>query len=637
MAAINLISGEHLSKTYGDRYLFNDLNFGISQGEKVALVGKNGAGKSTLLKILAKLVNPDKGDVSLRQGVTVGYLAQDPDLPLNKTIWEAIVHADSPTITAIRNYENSILPENIDDADRMEKAMNEMERLDAWAYDAKIKEVTSKLGLEDTQKYISKLSGGQKKRVALAKLLLDEPDLWLLDEPTNHLDLPTIEWLENYWASANTTLLLITHDRYFLDKICNRIFELDNGVIYRYEANYGQFLEQKSERIAQAHTEADKAYQHMKKELDWIRKQPRARGTKAKYRVEAFEGIKEKAANRPEGNNMDIMFGAKRQGKKIIELHDVSFDFQSEIEGQKRTQKILNKFNYKFVRGERIGIIGKNGAGKSTFLSLLTGELEPQKGHIEKGDNTHFGYYTQMPPSFDDSMRVIEVIQAIGEMATVSEETKQQVSASQLLTQFNFPPAQQYKNVGTLSGGEKRRLQLLQILIKMPNFLILDEPTNDLDLQTLSVLEEFLSNYGGCLILVSHDRYFLDNLVEHLFVFEGEGVIRDFNGNYTDYREEEMEKIKESQNKTSNKNVHSIAPVKTNSNSTKLTFKERQEFEQIEKDIQKLTKQKEDLVVLMNGGETNYDKISKWSNEMETIVQTLDEKEMRWLELSERE
>ncbi len=637
MAAINLISGEHLSKTYGDRYLFNDLNFGISQGEKVALVGKNGAGKSTLLKILAKLVNPDKGDVSLRQGVTVGYLAQDPDLPLNKTIWEAIVHADSPTITAIRNYENSILPENIDDADRMEKAMNEMERLDAWAYDAKIKEVTSKLGLEDTQKYISKLSGGQKKRVALAKLLLDEPDLWLLDEPTNHLDLPTIEWLENYWASANTTLLLITHDRYFLDKICNRIFELDNGVIYRYEANYGQFLEQKSERIAQAHTEADKAYQHMKKELDWIRKQPRARGTKAKYRVEAFEGIKEKAANRPEGNNMDIMFGAKRQGKKIIELHDVSFDFQSEVEGQKRTQKILNKFNYKFVRGERIGIIGKNGAGKSTFLSLLTGELEPQKGHIEKGDNTHFGYYTQMPPSFDDSMRVIEVIQAIGEMATVSEETKQQVSASQLLTQFNFPPAQQYKNVGTLSGGEKRRLQLLQILIKMPNFLILDEPTNDLDLQTLSVLEEFLSNYGGCLILVSHDRYFLDNLVEHLFVFEGEGQIRDFNGNYTDYREEELEKIKESQNKTSNKNVHSIAPVKTNTNSTKLTFKERQEFEQIEKDIQKLTKQKEELVSLMNGGETNYDKISKWSNEMETIVQTLDEKEMRWLELSERE
>jgi ATP-binding cassette subfamily F protein uup len=637
MAAINLISGEHLSKTYGDRFLFNDLNFGISQGEKVALVGKNGAGKSTLLKILAKIVNPDKGDVSLRQGVTVGYLAQDPDLPLNKTIWEAIVQADSPTITAIRNYENSILPENIEDADRMEKAMNEMERLDAWSYDAKIKEVTSKLGLEDTQKPISKLSGGQKKRVALAKLMLDEPDLWLLDEPTNHLDLATIEWLENYWASANTTLLLITHDRYFLDKICNRIFELDNGHIYRYEANYGQFLEQKSERIAQAHTEADKAYQHMKKELDWIRRQPKARGTKAKYRVEAFEGIKEKAGNRPEGNNMDIMFGAKRQGKKIIELHDVSFDFQSEVEGQKRTQKILDKFNYKFVRGERIGIIGKNGAGKSTFLSLLTGELEPQKGHIEKGDNTHFGYYTQMPPSFDDSMRVIEVIQAIGEMATVSEETKQQVSASQLLTQFNFPPAQQYKNVGTLSGGEKRRLQLLQILIKMPNFLILDEPTNDLDLQTLSVLEEFLSNYGGCLILVSHDRYFLDNLVEHLFVFEGEGEIRDFNGNYTDFREEEAEKLKESQNKSSTKNAHSIAPVKTNNSSNKLNFKEKQELEQLDKDIQKLTKQKEELVSLMNGGETDYDKISKWSAEMEVIVNTLDEKEMRWLELSERE
>ncbi|WP_375560956.1 ABC-F family ATP-binding cassette domain-containing protein [Bernardetia sp. OM2101] len=632
MAAINLISGEHLSKTYGDRFLFNDLNFGISQGEKVALVGKNGAGKSTLLKILAKIVNPDKGDVSLRQGVRVGYLAQDPDLPLNKTIWEAIVQADSPTITAIRNYENSILPENIEDSERMEKAMNEMERLDAWAYDAKIKEITSKLGLEDTEKSIAKLSGGQKKRVALAKLLLDEPDLWLLDEPTNHLDLATIEWLENYWASANTTLLLITHDRYFLDKICNRIFELDNGHIYRYEANYGQFLELKSERVAQAHTEADKAYQHMKKELDWIRRQPKARGTKAKYRVEAFEGIKEKASNRPEGNNMDIQFGAKRQGKKIIELHDVSFEFQSE----KGKQKILDNFNYKFVRGERIGIIGKNGAGKSTFLSLLTGALEPTKGHIEKGENTHFGYYTQMPPSFDDSMRVIEVIQAIGEMATVSEETKHQVSASQLLTQFNFPPAQQYKNVGTLSGGEKRRLQLLQILIKMPNFLILDEPTNDLDLQTLSVLEEFLSNYGGCLILVSHDRYFLDNLVEHLFVFEGEGEIRDFNGNYTDYREEEAEKIKESQNKPSNKNAHSIAPVKTNS-SNKLSFKEKQELENLDKEIEKLTKQKEELVALMNSGETDYDKISKWSIEMEVIVNSLDEKEMRWLELSERE
>lgn len=632
MAAINLISGESLSKTYGDRFLFNDLNFGISQGEKVALVGKNGAGKSTLLKILAKITTPDKGDVSLRQGVTVGYLDQDPDLPLNKTIWEAIVQADSPTITAIRNYENSILPENIEDADRMEKAMNEMERLDAWAYDAKIKEITSKLGLEDTEKGIAQLSGGQKKRVALAKLLLDEPDLWLLDEPTNHLDLATIEWLENYWASSNTTLLLITHDRYFLDKICNRIFELDNGHIYRYEANYGQFLELKSERIAQGHTEADKAYQHMKKELDWIRRQPKARGTKAKYRVEAFEGIKEKASNRPEGNNMSIEFGAKRQGKKIIELHDVSFDFQSD----KGTQKILDKFNYKFVRGERIGIIGKNGAGKSTFLSLLTGELDPTKGHIEKGENTHFGYYTQMPPSFDDSMRVIEVIQAIGEMATVSEESKHQVSASQLLTQFNFPPAQQYKNVGTLSGGEKRRLQLLQILIKMPNFLILDEPTNDLDLQTLSVLEEFLSNYGGCLILVSHDRYFLDNLVEHLFVFEGEGEIRDFNGNYTDYREEETEKLKESQGKSSTKNAHSIAPVKTNT-SNKLSFKEKQELENTEKEIAKLTKQKEELVKLMNGGETDYDKISKWSAEMEVIVDSLDEKEMRWLELSERE
>ena len=525
---------------------------------------------------------------------------------------------------------------NIENSDAMEKAMNEMERLDAWAYDAKIKEITSKLGLEDTEKPISKLSGGQKKRVALAKLMLDEPDLWLLDEPTNHLDLATIEWLENYWASANTTLLLITHDRYFLDKICNRIFELDNGHIYRYDANYGQFLEQKSERVAQAHIEADKAYQHMRKELEWIRRQPKARGTKAKYRVEAFEGIKEKASNRPEGNNMDIQFGAKRQGKKIIELHDVSFDFQSEKDGQKRTQKILDKFNYKFVRGERIGIIGKNGAGKSTFLSLLTGELAPTKGHIEKGENTHFGYYTQMPPTFDDSMRVIEVIQQIGEMATVSEESKHQVSASQLLTQFNFPPAQQYKNVGTLSGGEKRRLQLLQILIKMPNFLILDEPTNDLDLQTLSVLEEFLSNYGGCLILVSHDRYFLDNLVEHLFVFEGEGEIRDFNGNYTDYREEEIEKVKESQNKSSTKNAHSIAPVKTNT-SNKLNFKEKQELEQAEKEIERLTKQKEELVKLMNSGETDYDKISKWSNEMEIIVNSLDKTEMRWLELSERE
>jgi ATP-binding cassette subfamily F protein uup len=308
----------------------------------------------------------------------------------------------------------------------------------------------------------------------------------------------------------------------------------------------------------------------------------------------------------------------------------VSFDFQSD----KGKQKILDKFNYKFVRGERIGIIGKNGAGKSTFLSLLTGALEPTKGHIEKGENTHFGYYTQMPPTFDDSMRVIEVIQQIGEMATVSEG--HQVSASQLLTQFNFPPAQQYKNVGTLSGGEKRRLQLLQILIKMPNFLILDEPTNDLDLQTLSVLEEFLSNYGGCLILVSHDRYFLDNLVEHLFVFEGEGEIRDFNGNYTDYREEEIEKLKESQNKPSNKNAHSIAPVKTNS-SNKLNFKEKQELENLDKEIAKLTKQKEEIVTLMNSGETDYDKISKWSAEIEVIVNTLDEKEMRWLELSERE
>lgn len=630
MSAVNLISGESLSKTYGDRFLFKDLNFGISQGEKVALVGRNGAGKSTLLKILAKITTPDTGDVSLRQGVRVGYLAQDPDLPQNKTIWDAIVQADSPVITAIRNYENAILPENIENTAAMEKAMGEMERLDAWAYDAKIKEVTSKLGLEDTQKTIAELSGGQKKRVALAKLLLDEPDLWLLDEPTNHLDLATIEWLENYWASASTTLLLITHDRYFLDKICNRIFELDDGHIYRYEANYAQFLEQKSERIAQAHTEADKAHQHMKKELEWIRRQPKARGTKAKYRVEAFEEVKRKAHNRPDEQKMNIEFGAKRQGKKIIELHDVGFEYATE----KGTQTILKKFNYKFVRGERIGIIGKNGAGKSTFLSLLTGELAPQKGRIEKGENTHFGYYTQMPPTFDDSMRVIEVIQQIGEMTTVSEG--HQVSASQLLTQFNFPPAQQYKNVGTLSGGEKRRLQLLQILIKMPNFLILDEPTNDLDLQTLSILEEFLSNYGGCLILVSHDRYFLDNLVEHLFVFEGEGKIRDFNGNYTDYREDETEKLKEAQNQAS-KSTQTATSNKVKTTSNKLTFKEKQELETLEKDIEKLTLQKEEIVEFMNSGETDYDKISKWSSEMEIIVNSLDEKEMRWLELSEKE
>ncbi|MCC5943599.1 MAG: ABC-F family ATP-binding cassette domain-containing protein [Bernardetiaceae bacterium] len=626
---MNILSAENITKSYRDEPLFTSLNFGISQGEKIAIVGVNGAGKSTLMKIMAGLIEPDSGEVSTRQGIKVGYLPQDPKFEVEMTIWEAIFQTENEQLEAIKTYERLMTLEQTDTPEFM-KTIETMERLSAWNFESKIREILSKLGIEDTTRSVLHLSGGQRKRVAIAKLLLDEPDLLLLDEPTNHLDLDTIEWLENYLATANTTLLLVTHDRYFLDRICNKIAEINQGNIYRYEGNYAYFLETKAEREASERASTEKARNLMRKELDWIRRQPKARGTKAKYRVDAFEDLKEQAAQKVGHQNIELAMQGKRQGKKILELDGVHFSYEN--------QKIIDNLNYTFKKGDRIGIVGKNGVGKTTFLKILLGEIRPQKGKISPGENTQFGYYSQNTMPFDESMRVIETVQEVAEYANLTK--KETLSASQLLTHFLFPPARQYDRVEKLSGGERRRLQLLRVLMRNPNFLIFDEPTNDLDLQTLSVLEEFLESFEGCLLLVSHDRYFMDRLAEHLFVFEGEGQIRDFYGNYSDYRTESEEK-EQAQKKQQKSPKVAKENSKTNSDhsktNNKLSYKERRQLEQLEKEIEALQKSKEKLETWLASGENDFDKIATWSEEVGQIIEQLDEKEMQWLELSEKE
>ncbi|MFN8347198.1 MAG: ABC-F family ATP-binding cassette domain-containing protein [Spirosomataceae bacterium] len=620
---MNYLSAENIAKSFGDKWLFKGITFGLSRGDKVALIGANGTGKTTLMTILAGITPPDEGVVSVRKDIRVGYLDQAPDFDHELPIIEVLFSGKNPVAAAVKEYERALLS---GDNNALAKAIEVVDSLEAWDFEARVKEILGKLGLHEVNAKVGALSGGQRKRVALAKVLIESPDLIILDEPTNHLDLSMVEWLENYLNTQNTTLLLVTHDRYFLDTVCNTIVELDNGNLYTYKGNYAYFLEKKADREANEAAEIDKARNLYRKELDWIRRQPKARGTKAKYRVDAFEDTKEKAHQRKYDNQIELNIKSTRLGSKIVELNSVGKRF-----GDKT---IIHNFLYTFKKGDRIGIVGKNGAGKSTLLNMITGELRPDNGQVVRGDTVQFGYYTQSDLVYRDGQRVVDWVKDVAEVIRLG--TGQTVTASQYLQAFLFPPNKQGTLIEKLSGGEKRRLQLLRVMMQEPNFLILDEPTNDLDITTLNVLEEFLMNFPGCLLIVSHDRYFLDRLVDHLFVFEDNGHIRDFPGNYTDYRNflaENKESVADNEKKSTP--VPITASTSTASAKRKLTYKEQKELESLEKQMPDLETQKAEFIEKLNSGTGSHEDLTRWAKEIERINAELEEKEMRWLELSE--
>ena len=623
---MNYLSAENIGRNLGERWLFKNLTFGILQGEKVALIGSNGSGKSSLLDMITGKIDIDGGEISIRKDIRTGYLDQTPELQAGKTILETIFSSENAMTMAIKEYEFAL---NSNDDRRIADAIERVDTLKAWDYEVKVKQILGKLGVTDFDKLIGNLSGGQQKRVALARVLIEEPDFLILDEPTNHLDLDTIEWLEGYLSSANITLMLVTHDRYFLDKVCNRIMELADNQIYKFTGNYNYYLEKKEAQEA-VNAATQKNYQNLlRKELEWMRRQPKARGTKSQSRVDAFYDLKEKAAKKRPEDKLELSMKMERMGSKIIEIQHVSKSFQ--------LQKVISEFTYTFKKGDRIGIIGRNGMGKTTLLELITEKLKPDMGRVVKGDTIKIGYYSQGGLDFDDSQRVIDVVREIAEYVKMADGTE--LSISNFLTLFLFPPAMQYSFVHKLSGGEKRRLQLLKILVQNPNFLILDEPTNDLDIATLNVLEEFLINFGGCLLVVSHDRYFMDKMVDHLFVFEGEGYIRDFPGNYTDYRnwkdDEGGKQIAALNQQAIANNPEPTIVVPKTENKRKLSFKEQKEYETLEKELENLETSKVALLEKMNAGSTSHEELAKWAKEFENINETIATKEMRWLELAE--
>ncbi len=618
---MNYLSVENLAKSYDEKQLFEGLTFGLEQGQKAALVGVNGCGKSTLLKVIAGLETQEKGTVSFRKGIRVSMLRQHPNFEESTTILESIFAEDQEELNVIRDYELAMYQTEHDPANApdLSPILERMEALNAWDYEHQIKELLGKLGIQDFQQKMSELSGGQKKRVALAQALVVQPDFLILDEPTNHLDVEVIEWLENYLTTANLTLLMVTHDRYFLDKVTNEILEIDQGKVFRYKGNYSQFLEKKAEREAIEQASVDKAKNLFKTELEWMRRQPKARGTKAKYRVEAFDEVKEKAHSGKQTTEMEVNLRGERQGKKILEMHKVNKGFDGKT--------MLKDFDYVFKKGERVGIIGKNGVGKSTFLNLLTGTLKPDSGEMDLGLTTKMGYYTQDEAIFDPNKKVLDIVKEVAEFIKLADGSE--VSASALLNQFLFPPKMQYNFVGKLSGGEKRRLQLMRVLMANPNFLILDEPTNDFDIMTLNVLEQYLERFSGCIMIVSHDRYFMDRLVDHLFVFEGDGKVRDFPGNYSDFRNSGLQLT--AQEKTKEKELPTPPPKQE---SKKLSFKEKHELESLEKEMPLLETKKAELTKQLET-EREYEKLEALGKELKAAEDQLEEMEMRWLELSE--
>lgn len=621
-ACMNYLSVEGLSKSYDEKQLFNDLTFGLDQGQKAALVGVNGCGKSTLLKVIAGIEAPDHGKVSFRKGLTVSILRQHPAFNENETISEAVFADDKEELNVIRDYELAVLKSETDPANApdLSPIMEKMDALNAWEYEHQIKQLLGRLGIHNLEQKMSELSGGQKKRVAIAQALVTKPDFLILDEPTNHLDLQIIEWLENYLATQNLTLLMVTHDRYFLDKVTSEIIEIEHGKAFKYKGNYSHFLEKKAEREEMEAASISKAKNLLKTELEWMRRQPKARGTKAKYRVDAFYDLKDKANSGTQSQKMEVNLKGERQGKKILEAQHVSKSYEG--------VRLIDDFSYVFKRKERVGIIGPNGVGKSTLLNLLSRSITPDAGELEIGQTTKFGYYTQDETIFDPNNKVLDIVKEVAEF--IKLEDGSEVSASQLLNQFMFPPKMQHNFVGKLSGGEKRRLQLLRVLMANPNFLILDEPTNDLDILTLNVLEDYLQKFAGCLIIVSHDRYFMDRLVDHLFVFKGNGIIKDFPGNYSDYRMVEAAPSAEVPLEKKSKPV--VQEIKRSTK--KLSYNEQRELDQLEKVLPQLEAKKSELHELLNI-ETEYEKLQEISKQIKEVEEELDEKEMRWLELSE--
>ncbi len=618
---MNYLSAESLSKSFNDRWLFKDITFGISQGDKVALVGENGTGKSTFLKILIGQLNPDQGKVSVREGVKLGYLVQQPQVDGSLTINEIIFDKQNKVAAVVREYEACIHDSNTS-AERMQEVLERMEEFNAWDYDAKVQTITGKLGITDLDQRFEELSGGQRKRVFLAQMLLAEPDLIIMDEPTNHLDLEAIEWLETYLSGQNITLLMVTHDRYFLDNVANEIVELDRGKLYTYRGNYAYFLEKKSEREEMLKTEVTKARNLLKKELEWMRKQPKARGTKAKYRIDAYYELQEKASVNLKRDRLELDVLEARQGGKVMELHNISKSYG--------TAKMVDRLSYIFKKKDRIGIVGKNGVGKSTFLDLLTGVTKPDSGEIIPGVTTRIGYFTQEVEDLNPNHRVIEEVKEIAEFITLADGS--QVSASKFLDTFLFPPEKQYNIIEKLSGGEKKRLQLLKVLVRNPNFLVLDEPTNDFDIDTLNVLEDFLEKFNGCLLLVSHDRYFMDHLVDQLLIFEGEGRIRMFNGNYSDYR---IWMEETTGNEAKVQPVDKVAVEEPGMEKKRLTFKEKQEFDRLQAEIQKLEQDRVELSAALNSGITDHLQLQELSSQIQQLSVEIDAKTLRWLELSE--
>ncbi len=617
---MNYLSAESLAKSFNDRWLFKDITLGISQGDKMALVGENGTGKSTLLKILTGQLAADQGVVSIREGIKLGYLTQQPNVAGHLSVTEIIFDKNNKVASVVKQYEACIHDASTS-ADRMQQVLELMEEYNAWDYDAKVQMITSKLGIVDLDQKFDELSGGQRKRVFLAQMLLAEPDLIIMDEPTNHLDLEAIEWLESYLSGQQITLLMVTHDRYFLDNVANEIIELDRGKLYRYKGNYAYFLEKKSDREEMLKTEVSKARNLLKKELEWMRKQPRARGTKAKYRIDAYYDLKDKASINLKRDRLELDVKEARQGGKVLELHHVSKSYGS--------AKMVADFSYIFKKKDRIGIVGKNGVGKSTFLDLLTGASKPDSGELIPGVTTKIGYFTQEVEDLNPAHRVIEEVKEIAEYITLADGS--QLSASKFLETFLFTSEKQYNIIEKLSGGEKKRLQLLKVLVRNPNFLVLDEPTNDFDIDTLNVLEDFLEKFNGCLILVSHDRYFMDHLVEELFIFEGEGVIRPFNGNYSDYRTW----LEEKDNAVEEKPKHDVIKEAVQADKRKLSFKEKQEFEGLQKEIQSLEGKKDQLSNTLNSGTTDHVKLQELATQIQEVTNQIESKTFRWLELAE--
>ena len=614
------LQAENLSKRFGEQLLFENISFTIFEHQKIALIARNGTGKTTLMELLAGNDTPESGLITRTSDIRIAYLKQIPELDENLTVFEAVFQSGSEIVETIRNFELALRLNHKDD---ITKYTELMEHHHAWDYEVKVKQILTQLKITDYDQPISELSGGQKKRVALANVLINEPDVLMLDEPTNHLDLEMIEWLENYLEKTKITLFMVTHDRYFLDRVCNEILEMEGNTIYRHRGNYSYFLEKRQERMEATAAGVDKARNLLRTELEWSRRMPQARGTKSKYRMERVDDLKIKASQNLNETNIELSMNSSRIGNKILDLENINKSYDDLC--------LIKDFSYKFQRFEKVGIAGKNGTGKSTFLNIVTGNLRPDSGKIEIGQTIRFGYYQQTGIEFNPGDKVIDCVQKIAEV--INFEDGRKLTASQLLTTFLFPPDTQYSFVEKLSGGEKRRLYLCTILMTNPNFLILDEPTNDLDIMTLAVLEEYLRVFQGCVIIVSHDRYFMDKIVDHLFIFNGEGNIKDFPGNYYEWREKQLQE--EQEEKRNKKPEQKELPKPVKAKERKLTFNEKKELEQLENDIEVLETEKEMINEELNSGKLESNQLQEKSTRYVAITEMLEEKEMRWLKLSE--